>query len=129
MPADFQPEKLICSLGADFYDAVEPARFPAHILRFRNDRAAAETGLAALDDEAWISHFGKFRPLPGSLQEPLALRYHGHQSRSYNPQIGDGRGCLFAQMRDKAGRVTDPGTTRKDTRRTGQQVGGPWRNA
>src|SRR3546814_451106 len=54
MPADFQPEKLICSLGADFYDAVEPARFPAHILRFRNDRAAAETGLAALDDEAWI---------------------------------------------------------------------------
>src|SRR3546814_10168655 len=78
-------EKLICSLGADFYDAVEPARFPAHILRFRNDRAAAETGLAALDDEAWISHFGKFRPLPGSLQEPLALRYHGHQFRSYNP--------------------------------------------
>lgn len=110
MPADFQPEKLICSLGADFYDAVEPARFPAHILRFRNDRAAAETGLAALDDEAWISHFGKFRPLPGSLQEPLALRYHGHQFRSYNPQIGDGRGFLFAQMRDKAGRLMDLGT-------------------
>src|SRR3546814_11350006 len=57
-----------------------------------------------------FSHFGKFRPLPGSLQEPLALRYHGHQFRSYNPQLGDGRGFLFAQMRDKAGRLTDLGT-------------------
>jgi uncharacterized protein YdiU (UPF0061 family) len=38
------------------------------------------------------------RRLPGSLQ-PLALRYHGHQFRVYNPEIGDGRGFLFAQMR------------------------------
>src|SRR3546814_17567901 len=44
------------------------------------------------------------------MQEPLALRYHGHQFRSSNPQIGEGRGFLFAQMRDKAGRLTDLGT-------------------
>src|SRR3546814_7821979 len=41
---------------------------------------------------------------------PISLRYHGHQFRSYNPEIGDGRGFLFAQMRDKAGRLLDLGT-------------------
>ena len=55
-------------------------------------------------------HFGRFEPLPGSLPEPLALRYHGHQFRVYNPDIGDGRGFLFAQLRDGAGRLLDLGT-------------------
>ena len=45
----------------------------------------------------WIAHFGRFEPLPGSFAEPLALRYHGHQFRAYNPDLGDGRGFLFAQ--------------------------------
>ncbi len=49
-------------------------------------------------------------PLPDNLPQPLALRYHGHQFRSYNPQIGDGRGFLFAQMRDAQGRLLDCGT-------------------
>ena len=40
----------------------------------------------------------------------MALRYHGHQFRSYNPQIGDGRGFLFAQLRDGRGRLLDLGT-------------------
>ena len=48
---------------------------------------------------------------PGSLPEPLALRYHGHQFRTYNPDLGDGRGFLFAQARDLAdGRLLDLGT-------------------
>ena len=106
----FLPETAILDLGPDFYDPVEPARFPAHIIRFRNNRAAAQVGLAALDDDAWVRHFGRFEPLPGSLAEPLALRYHGHQFRSYNPDIGDGRGFLHAQLRDHAGRLMDLGT-------------------
>jgi uncharacterized protein YdiU (UPF0061 family) len=40
----------------------------------------------------------------------LALRYHGHQFRTYNPDIGDGRGFLFAQMTDARGRLMDLGT-------------------
>jgi uncharacterized protein YdiU (UPF0061 family) len=44
------------------------------------------------------------------MPEPLALRYHGHQFRVYNPYIGDGRGFLFAQMRDGAGRLLDLAT-------------------
>jgi uncharacterized protein YdiU (UPF0061 family) len=38
------------------------------------------------------------------------MRYHGHQFRSYNPDIGDGRGFLFAQLRDRTGRLLDFGT-------------------
>src|SRR3546814_7427549 len=45
-----------------------------------------------------------------TLKEPLALRYHGHQFHVYNPDIGDGRGFLFAQLRDGAGRLLDLGT-------------------
>ncbi|RYE02590.1 MAG: YdiU family protein [Sphingomonadales bacterium] len=80
------------------------------MLRFRNDRAAAQIGLDGLSDADWIRHFGRFEPLPGAQPRPLALRYHGHQFRVYNPEIGDGRGFLFAQMRDEAGRLMDLGT-------------------
>ncbi|WP_026008850.1 protein adenylyltransferase SelO family protein [Sphingomonas sp. HT-1] len=106
----FAPQQAILSLGDGFFDPVRPARFPQTILRFRNDRAAASVGLDGLSDAEWIAHFGRFEPLPGSLPQPLALRYHGHQFRVYNPEIGDGRGFLFAQMTDDRGRLMDFGT-------------------
>ncbi|WP_129790891.1 protein adenylyltransferase SelO family protein [Sphingosinicella sp. CPCC 101087] len=109
-PAPYRPERAILSLGEAFYDAVAPADFPQTILRFRNERWAPAVGLEGLNDEEWIAHFGRFRPLPDNLPEPLALRYHGHQFRVYNPDIGDGRGFLFAQLRDGAGRLLDLGT-------------------
>ncbi|MCJ8155994.1 protein adenylyltransferase SelO family protein [Sphingomonas sp. LaA6.9] len=108
--AKYRPETPILELGESFYDPVEAARFPETRLRFRNDRAAGEVGLAQLDDAQWIAHFGRFEPLPDNLAPPLALRYHGHQFRVYNPEIGDGRGFLFAQMRDGADRLMDLGT-------------------
>ena len=106
----FTPQQAILELGDAFYDPVPAARFPQTILRFRNDRAAAQVGLDHLSDERWIAHFGRFEPLPGALERPLALRYHGHQFRVYNPEIGDGRGFLFAQMTDERGRLMDLGT-------------------
>jgi uncharacterized protein YdiU (UPF0061 family) len=109
-PAVYRPEKAILELGSDFYDPVRPADFPQAILRFRNDRQAEGVGLGGLSDDDWIRHFAQFEPLPGNLPEPLALRYHGHQFRVYNPDIGDGRGFLFAQLRDGAGRLLDFGT-------------------
>jgi uncharacterized protein YdiU (UPF0061 family) len=96
---------------ADFLaDPVEAASFPKTILRYRNDRAAVEIGLEGLSDDDWLRHFGRFEPLPGNLPQPLALRYHGHQFRVYNPEIGDGRGFLFAQLQDGGGRWLDLGT-------------------
>ncbi|MCZ8186848.1 MAG: YdiU family protein [Beijerinckiaceae bacterium] len=112
MPADpaYRPERIHADLGPAFSDPVKPAAFPAAILRYRNDRWARRVGLAGLDDAEWTGHFGRFEPLPGSFETPLALRYHGHQFRSYNPDLGDGRGFLFAQLRDEAGRLLDLGT-------------------
>jgi serine/tyrosine/threonine adenylyltransferase len=109
-PAAYHPADAIGTIADFIADPVEGADFPKAILRFRNDRQAASVGLASLTDAAWIAHFGRFKPLEGSLRQPLALRYHGHQFRSYNPDIGDGRGFLFAQLRDHRGRMLDLGT-------------------
>jgi uncharacterized protein YdiU (UPF0061 family) len=107
----FRPEQIHARLGPAFYDAVRPAAFPETRLRFRNDRWAARLGLERLSDDDWIRHFGRFEPLPDSASEPLALRYHGHQFRVYNPDLGDGRGFLYAQARDLVdGRLLDLGT-------------------
>ncbi len=108
--APFRPETKILGLGDTFFDPVAAADFPETRLRFRNDRWDSAVGLDALDDAQWIDHFGRFTPLAGSLQQPLALRYHGHQFRVYNPDIGDGRGFLFAQIRDGHDRLLDLGT-------------------
>ena len=106
----FTPQQAILALGDGFYDRVAPADFPETRLRFRNQHWAEAVGLGALSDGEWIAHFGRFQPLAGSLETPLALRYHGHQFRAYNPEIGDGRGFLFAQLRDAGGRLLDLGT-------------------
>ncbi|HEX7881791.1 MAG TPA: YdiU family protein, partial [Afipia sp.] len=63
-----------------------------------------------LTDEEWIAHFGRFQPLAENFKEPLALRYHGHQFRTYNPELGDGRGFLFAQLHDDKDRLLDLAT-------------------
>lgn len=107
---NYKPSSAFLELGDGFADPVKAADFPETILRYRNDRAAKTVGLESLSEEEWIAHFGRFEPLPGSLNEPLAQRYHGHQFRHYNPEIGDGRGFLFAQMTDDQGRLMDLGT-------------------
>ena len=109
-PQAYRPGTALLDLGPDFWDPVAPADFPETLLRFRNDRAAAEIGLETLSDPEWLAHLGRFDRLPGTLPQPLALRYHGHQFRNYNPDIGDGRGFTFAQVRDRAGRLMDLGT-------------------
>ena len=107
----YRPSRRHAELGAGFYDLVQAAEFPKLILRYRNRRWAARVGLDRLDDAEWVAHFGRFAPLPGSFAEPLALRYHGHQFRAYNPDLGDGRGFLFAQLHDlEDGRLLDLGT-------------------
>ncbi len=106
----YTPEPAFLTLADGFADEVEAASFPETILRYRNDRAAQDIGLDHLTDEEWIRHFGRFEPLPHNLPKPLAQRYHGHQFQVYNPDIGDGRGFLFAQMRAGDGRLMDLGT-------------------
>ena len=107
----FLPSKAHESLGRDLFDPVAPADFPKNILRHKDQRWAERIGLGALTEAQWLGHFGRFEPLPGSFKTPLALRYHGHQFRTYNPDLGDGRGFLFAQCVDPVdGRLLDFGT-------------------
>ena len=111
MPDRFRPSTAHATLGDSFYDVVAPARFPALTLRYRNQHWAERIGLGDLREAQWLEHFGRFAPLPGSLAQPLALRYHGHQYQTYNPDLGDGRGFLFAQAHDLVdGRLLDLAT-------------------
>jgi uncharacterized protein YdiU (UPF0061 family) len=122
----FQPSTAHAQLGSLFYDPVEAARFPTTILRHRDQRWAARIGLDDLTDREWLDYFARFVPLPGSFPQPLALRYHGHQFRAYNPELGDGRGFLFAQVHDLAdGRLLDLAT--KGSGRTPWSRGGDGR--
>jgi uncharacterized protein YdiU (UPF0061 family) len=107
--AQYRPDPQLPALGTDFYDAVEPASFPRCTPRFLNIRWA-ERVVPELAIDEWAAHFCRFEPLPDNLTAPLALRYHGHQFRVYNPEIGDGRGFLFAQLRDDRDRLLDFGT-------------------
>ncbi len=96
----YRPDPRFMVLGPEFADPVTAAGFPQAILRHRNQRAAATVGLDTLTDEEWVRHFGRFEALPQNQPGPLAMRYHGHQFRTYNPDLGDGRGFLFAQLRE-----------------------------
>ncbi len=107
----YRPCPVFPALGPAFFDVVAPARFPLHRLRHRDQRWAARIGLDTLDASEWERHFAAFAPLPANLTQPLALRYHGHQFRAYNPALGDGRGFLYAQLRDVVDdRLLDLGT-------------------
>ncbi len=106
----YRPNPIILELGEKFYDLVKPAAFPQARERFWNSEWAEKIGLAALDQNEREMHFHRFEPLPENLPQPLALRYHGHQFRSYNERLGDGRGFLFAQLKDDRDRTLDLGT-------------------
>jgi len=107
---EYQPDLQFELLGDHFSDPVKAAKFPRTVLRYRNDRAAGSVGLDSLSDDEWVNYFGRFSPLPENMPQPRAMRYHGHQFRSYNPDLGDGRGFLFAQLRDDRNRLLDLGT-------------------
>ncbi len=108
---NYQGLDLWKTLGEGFSDPVEGAKFPQKILRYRNQKWAEQIGLGELTDQEWLDHFSLFKPLPDSLSQPQALRYHGHQFTHYNPELGDGRGFLLAQLKDPGdGRILDLGT-------------------
>ena len=104
----FQGAKAIHELGEGFFDPVQPADFNLIGVRYFDDALSQSIGLD-VSTEQIADHFLRFESLPDSLNEPLALRYHGHQFRHYNPDIGDGRGFLFAQC-EAGGKLLDFGT-------------------
>ena len=111
--ARFIPKNNHFSLGERMFSRVTPADFPKCVIRYQNSAWAKRLGFEDwLDNDAeWVARFGRFQPIEGSLDAPLALAYHGHQFGVYNPEIGDGRGFLYAQIEDPVdGRLLDFGT-------------------
>ena len=111
--ARFIPKNNHFILGEKMFSRVSPADFPKCVIRYQNSAWARRLGFEKwLDDDAeWINRFGRFQAIEGSIEAPLALAYHGHQFGVYNPDIGDGRGFLYAQIEDPVdGRLLDFGT-------------------
>ena len=101
-------EPSIEALGEAYWDVVEAAAFPQSRLRFCNDPLLQQLGVnpAAVSDADLEAAYGRFEgrtPL-------LALRYHGYQFGTYNPFLGDGRGFLYGQLRDRHGALQDLGS-------------------
>ena len=103
---DYEP--AFESLGEDYADLVAAASFPRQVLRFRNDDLLERLGLSAdqVQDEHFLEAFGRFE----GRSPFLAMRYHGYQFGQYNPELGDGRGFLYGQVRDRQGQLQDLGT-------------------
>ncbi|MBE9043153.1 YdiU family protein [Pleurocapsales cyanobacterium LEGE 10410] len=101
-------EPALESLGSEYSDLVEPAKFSQYILRFRNDNLLPILGLnsATVSDRHFLDFGGSFL----GKQSRLALRYHGYQFGQYNPYLGDGRGFLYGQIRGIDGQIYDFGT-------------------
>lgn len=107
----YSPSQAFAELGDEFSDAVSPKAFPAPQLRWFNEPAAGSIGLDEMSEADWLVHFSDFRPLPQGMPRPRAMRYHGHQFQVYNPDLGDGRGFLYAQAFEKgSGRLLDLAT-------------------
>ena len=67
MMAGYQPDPKILDLGPDFFDPVEPARFPQCLPRYLNRGWSDRIGLD-LGEDQWAAHFCRFEPLPGNLR-------------------------------------------------------------
>ena len=104
---NLQYEPAIESL-ADYHDVVTAAEFPMHKLRWRNDDILPILGLqpSQVSDDDFSEAFGHF----WAVRPFLALRYHGYQFGEYNPQLGDGRGFVYGQVRGIDGELYDFGT-------------------
>jgi uncharacterized protein YdiU (UPF0061 family) len=101
-------QSVLEKLGNDYYDVVPAAEFPKYILRWRHDQLLPLLGLTqeVVTDQDFIEAFGKLE----GVRPFLALRYHGYQFGQYNPNLGDGRGFLYGQIRGTDGKLYDLGT-------------------
>ncbi|PMH41881.1 hypothetical protein BCU68_14900 [Vibrio sp. 10N.286.49.B3] len=94
-------------LSALFYTFVSPQPLAnAHWLMW-NGSLAEQLGLprdANNEPELLAALSGQSIP---TYFSPLAMKYAGHQFGAYNPDLGDGRGLLLAELTDRCGTVWD----------------------
>ncbi len=94
-------QNTFAALGEAFYQIKSPDPAPEPYVAGFNPLAAE---LIDLDpSEASRPEFAEYfcgnRPLPGS--RPLSMVYSGFQFGVYNPQLGDGRGILLGEVKNR----------------------------
>ncbi|WP_260258927.1 protein adenylyltransferase SelO [Vibrio intestinalis] len=93
-------------LPAAFYSHVQPQPLDNTQWIAWNGSFATEFGLPAQPPTDALKHW-----LAGEVTterfNPLAMKYAGHQFGVYNPDLGDGRGLLLAELTNNQGEVFD----------------------
>ena len=94
-------------LGADFFQAKSPDPVSSPYLINSNPDAIELIGLdfSEIQNPKFVEYFSGNRLLQDS--QPLAMAYSGHQFGSYNPRLGDGRGLLLGEIKDKQNNIMD----------------------
>ncbi|RYU69605.1 YdiU family protein [Aliivibrio finisterrensis] len=94
-------------LPRSFFTYVQPTPLENTRWVIWNSKLAAQFGLPEdpeSNTELLSSFSGEHVP---AVFSPLAMKYAGHQFGGYNPDLGDGRGLLLAEIKDKEGNSVD----------------------
>lgn len=93
-------------LGTEFYSHVQPQPLAKPILLHYNQSLANNLGLeTCCANETTLLSWASGQQLIGPT--PLAMNYSGHQFGGFNPDLGDGRGLLLGEWRDKNSKLWD----------------------
>ncbi|CAH8198498.1 protein adenylyltransferase SelO [Vibrio aestuarianus] len=92
-------------LPTAFYSKVDPTPLRnVHWVAWNKQLASFLSLPESANDELLVSLSGQALP---SQFKPLAMKYAGHQFGVYNPELGDGRGLLLAEIESHSGEVFD----------------------
>ena len=92
-------------LPSAFYTLVQPQPLTTPHWVIWNEDLAAEFGLPPEPNQELLSMFSG-QEVP-DVCVPLAMKYAGHQFGMYNPDLGDGRGLLYGELRTLHGQYYD----------------------
>ncbi|SJL82840.1 protein adenylyltransferase SelO [Vibrio palustris] len=92
-------------LPSAFYTLVQPQPLTTPHWVIWNEDLAAEFGLPPEPNQELLSTFSG-QEVP-DVCVPLAMKYAGHQFGMYNPDLGDGRGLLYGELRTLHGQYYD----------------------
>ena len=87
------------SLGEEFYSVVPPTPFKTNpkLLHFNKNAAELLSFAEGIESEQdFIDIFSGKAPLQNA--KPFAMLYAGHQFGHFNPQLGDGRAIIIAEV-------------------------------
>ncbi|WP_087017769.1 protein adenylyltransferase SelO [Thaumasiovibrio subtropicus] len=93
------------SLNAVMYQTVAPTPVNHPSLLCWNTALANQLGLRRFSDDEKAAIFSGNQLL--DEQQPIALAYSGHQFGGFNPQLGDGRAHLIAEIESEDGASFD----------------------